>query len=124
MPSTACIARSTRSSPAPASRPEPHEGIVMALSESQKSTNVRPSQRLLRVAFRTLEHSAPSLGARWADRWWFALPTSAIGDLPPGGTPFEVKSQGRTVRGHRWGSGPVVYLVHGWGGNETQLGKL
>jgi pimeloyl-ACP methyl ester carboxylesterase len=76
------------------------------------------------MAFRTLEHTAPSLGARWADRWWFALPTSSIGDLPPGSTPFEVESQGRTVRGHRWGSGQAVYLVHGWGGNETQLAKL
>lgn len=96
----------------------------MALSASQKSTNVRPSQRLLRAGFRSLEHTAPSLGARWADRFWFALPTSPIGDLPAGGMPFEVESLGRTVRGHRWGSGPVVYLVHGWGGNETQLAKL
>lgn len=96
----------------------------MAHSASQKSTIVRPSLRLLQVAFRTLEHTAPSLGARWADRWWFALPTSPIGDLPPGSTSFEVESLGRTIRGHRWGSGPVVYLVHGWGGNETQLAKL
>ena len=96
----------------------------MALSGSEKSTNVRLSQRLTQVAFRTLEHAAPSLGARWADRWWFTLPTSAIGELPPGSTPFEVESLGRTIRGHRWGSGPVVYLVHGWGGNETQLAKL
>ena len=94
----------------------------MAHPSAQKSTNVRLS--LLRTAFRTLEHTAPALGARWADRWWFALPTSTIGELPPAGTPFEVQSQGRTVRGHRWGSGPVVYLVHGWGGNETQLAKL
>lgn len=96
----------------------------MTHSGSQKSTTVRPSQRLLRVAFGTLEHTAPSIGARWADRFWFSLPISSIGDLPPGGTPFEVDSQGSTVRGHRWGSGPVVYLVHGWGGNETQLAKL
>lgn len=89
-----------------------------------KSTTVRPSQRLVRAAFRTLELTAPSLGARWADRWWFRLPTSSIGDLPPGSTPFEVESQGRTVRGHHWGSGRVIYLVHGWGGNETQLAKL
>ena len=96
----------------------------MAHSASHKSTIVRPSQPLIRAAFRTLEHTAPAIGARWADRWWFALPSSSIGDLPAGSTPFEVESQGRTIRGHRWGSGPVVYLVHGWGGNETQLAKL
>ena len=96
----------------------------MAVSAPQKSTIVRPSRHLLRASFRTLEHTLPSLGARWADRWWFALPTSPVGDLPHGSTAFEVESQGRTIRGHRWGSGPAVYLVHGWGGNETQMAKL
>lgn len=96
----------------------------MAHSGYEKSTIVRPSQRLVRAAFRTLELTAPSIGARWADRFWFTLPLSPIGDLPPDGVPFEVESQGVTVRGHRWGTGPVVYLVHGWGGNETQLAKL
>jgi pimeloyl-ACP methyl ester carboxylesterase len=96
----------------------------MAVSASQKSTIVRVKEHALRGAFRTLEHTAPAIGARWADRWWFALPSSRVGDLPPGSTAFEVQSQGSTVRGHRWGSGPVVYLVHGWGGNETQLAML
>lgn len=96
----------------------------MALEASEKSTIVRPSQRLIRAAFRTLEHTLPSLGARWADGWWFTLPASPVGELPHGSTSFEVEAQGRIVRGHRWGSGPVVYLVHGWGGNETQMAKL
>ena len=96
----------------------------MAVSSAQKSTIVRPSEQLLRASFRMLEHTLPSAGARWADRWWFRLPTSPVGDLPHGSTSFEVEAQGSTVRGHRWGSGPVVYLVHGWGGNETQMAKL
>jgi pimeloyl-ACP methyl ester carboxylesterase len=28
------------------------------------------------------------------------------------------------VRGRRWGSGPTVYLVHGWGGQGSQLAGL
>ena len=36
--------------------------------------------------------------------------------LPGGGEAFEVESLGAAVRGHVWGAGPVVYLVHGWGG--------
>ena len=96
----------------------------MTVTGSQKSTTVRPSQHLIRASFRALEILAPAVGARWADRWWFTLPTSPVGELPPGGTPFEVESEGHTVRGHRWGSGPVVYLVHGWGGNETQLARF
>ncbi len=100
------------------------QGIRHGIIRIQKSTTVRPSQRLMQAAFRTLEHTVPSLGARWADRLWFTLPTSPVTDLPPGGTAFEVESQGHTVRGHRWGAGPVIYLVHGWGGNETQLARF
>ena len=28
------------------------------------------------------------------------------------------------VRGHVWGDGPVVYLVHGWGGRGSQLASF
>ena len=38
-------------------------------------------------------------------------------DLNMPGEPFEVLSHGHVVRGHFWGTGPVVYLVHGWGGS-------
>jgi pimeloyl-ACP methyl ester carboxylesterase len=41
--------------------------------------------------------------------------------VPPGGEPFEVTSLGASVRGLVWGEGPVVYLVHGWGGRGAQL---
>ncbi|MGH3362999.1 MAG: alpha/beta hydrolase [Nocardioides sp.] len=72
--------------------------------------------------FRLLELVAPALGALWANRIWFRIPAAPQRevDLPPG-SPFEVESQGRTVRGTVWGEGPVVYLVHGWGGRGTDL---
>ena len=38
--------------------------------------------------------------------------------------PFEVESLGAAVRGHVWGEGPVVYLVHGWGGRGSQLASF
>jgi pimeloyl-ACP methyl ester carboxylesterase len=41
--------------------------------------------------------------------------------LPAGAEPFEVESLGAVVRGHVWGVGPAVYLVHGWGGRGSQL---
>jgi pimeloyl-ACP methyl ester carboxylesterase len=47
-----------------------------------------------------------------------------VSALPPGGTPFEVTAQRRTVRGTHWGEGPVVYLVHGWSGRGAQLGTF
>lgn len=90
----------------------------MALSVVQKSTNVR----LIRRAASIAERVAPGPAARAATRWWFTIPrTVRATSLPPGGTAFEVPSQGSTVRGAFWGEGPVVYLVHGWGGRGSQL---
>ena len=37
---------------------------------------------------------------------------------------FEVESLDAVVRGHVWGAGPVVYLVHGWGGRGSQLASF
>ena len=93
----------------------------MTFTSSQKSTIVRIRYHSIRGAFRALEVLSPQLGARWAERFWFAITPSRIEASVPGGVPFEVTSQGGLVRGTRWGSGPVVYLVHGWGENASQL---
>ncbi|MGW5241433.1 alpha/beta hydrolase [Monashia sp. NPDC004114] len=101
----------------------------MATISIQKSTNVRSVSRW---TFRTLEVLAPALGAWIAERSWFRLPGSAhrvAGIDRPAirellGAPFEVELRGRTVRGWVWGSGPVAYLVHGWGGTGEQLTPL
>ncbi len=91
----------------------------MARFSIQKSTIVR---LILPQAFRLLELVAPDVGARWANRIWFRIPSAPArdADLPPGSC-FEVESQGRVVRGTAWGEGPVVYLVHGWGGRGADL---
>lgn len=91
---------------------------------SQKSTIVRLKMIAIRTAFRTLERVAPELGARWAERLWLTVPTfrgrARVDALPPG-EPFTVRTRDRTVHGRTWGTGPVVYLVHGWGGASSQL---
>jgi len=85
------------------------------LAAIQKSTIVR--------SFGVLERVAPALGARWAERLWFTVsPAGGRRDrLVPPGRPFRVQVNGRTVAGETWGEGPVVYLVHGWGGWRGQL---
>ncbi len=95
----------------------------MALSSLRKSTIVRMKNLSLRALFRLAEHIAPWLGGRVArDLWFTAPPRMAATPFPPGGEPFEVSSYGDvTIRGHVWGSGPVVYLMHGWGGRGSQL---
>jgi pimeloyl-ACP methyl ester carboxylesterase len=90
----------------------------MGVTAVKKSTIVRT----IRGVFRALEPIAPRLGARLATRMWFRLPAPLpAGPLPEGGTPFEVSWEHHVVRGHVWGDGPVVYLVHGWGGRGDQF---
>jgi pimeloyl-ACP methyl ester carboxylesterase len=93
-----------------------------------KSTIVRLSQRIkmaaIRTLFGTLERAAPGLGAWWAERLWITMPRFRGARRPntlPLGETFTVQVGGRRVRGRAWGSGPVVYLVHGWGGAGIQL---
>nr|WP_157756781.1 alpha/beta fold hydrolase [Plantactinospora sp. KBS50] len=42
----------------------------------------------------------------------------------PAGRPFAVAVDGHRVVGESWGSGPVVYLLHGWAGRSRQLASL
>jgi pimeloyl-ACP methyl ester carboxylesterase len=91
-------------------------------SAFQKSTIVRIRHVSVRTLFRAGELLAPRLGGRAARNLWFTVPPLAPETpLPPGGEPFSVTSLGAEVRGHVWGQGPVVYLVHGWAGRGSQL---
>jgi len=89
----------------------------MASLSSAKST-------IVRSMFSTLERVAPTLGARLAERLWLTMPrfrgTRRTAGLPLAET-FRVRVGDRHVSGRAWGTGPTVYLVHGWGGASTQL---
>ncbi|CAI9400000.1 alpha/beta fold hydrolase [Nocardioides sp. T2.26MG-1] len=94
----------------------------MASLSPQKSTIVRLKNGAFRTGFRLGDLVAPGFTGRRACDLWFTVPaTMAATPLPLGGEPFTVTAQGAAVRGHVWGSGPVVYLVHGWGGRGSQL---
>lgn len=94
---------------------------------SQKSTIgrlIRSTQlTAIRTAFGTLERVAPSLGIRWATNLWLTVPRYKGRARPavPAGAPFTITMRNRKIRGTTWGTGPTVYLVHGWGGASTQL---
>ena len=99
---------------------------AVADARMQKSTNVRffTAPPAMRAAFAVLDRVAPALAARWAERIWFTTPRAArtARDVAaPGGQPFVVAAAGATVRGQVWGTGPAVYLMHGWGGHSGQL---
>jgi len=88
----------------------------------QKSTIVRVKNLARRSFFATADRVAPGVAGRLARDLWFGLPPALTPTpLPEGGEPFEVTSLDARVRGRVWGDGPVVYLVHGWGGLGSQL---
>lgn len=95
---------------------------------TKKSTTVR-SLKVIRTAFGVLERVAPFAAANLAERLWFRLPVvpaavragRSVVDRPPLAR-FTLDVGGRQVRGTSWGAGPVVVLVHGWGGWGEQLG--
>jgi pimeloyl-ACP methyl ester carboxylesterase len=108
-----------------------------------KSTNVRPkggrktagadspAAAALGVAFwrGALAVSArvsPALAARWAERLFFTPPPARKSRtaLPPGAERLDIEGVTGRIAVWSWGSGPSVYLVHGWGGRAEQLGAF
>lgn len=91
----------------------------------QKSTIVRFRNVSTKALFRCAERVAPGrAGRRALDLWFAAPPRMAELPIPEGGEAFAVRSQGATIRGRFWGDGPVVYLMHGWGGRGAQFDAL
>jgi pimeloyl-ACP methyl ester carboxylesterase len=73
---------------------------------------------------RLLGRTAPGLAARLADRMFFTPPRTrpSRGDsVLRRGQRFALRVEGRGVAGWRWGKGPAVVLLHGWGGHSGQL---
>jgi pimeloyl-ACP methyl ester carboxylesterase len=96
------------------------------------STIVRSQQAttmpLMRAAGRALSALAPLLAARLAERLFLTpprhrRPAVEIALLEQAAArPLMVG--GRRIEMWKWGRGPVVLLVHGWGGRGTQLGAF
>jgi pimeloyl-ACP methyl ester carboxylesterase len=83
---------------------------------------------LTRAGLGALERLSPPLGARWARHLWLTPPPLArrpgrpLPGGPPPGEQFQVYVDDvGTVAAEAWGTGPVVYLVHGWGGTRASL---
>uniref|UniRef100_UPI00202933C4 alpha/beta fold hydrolase n=1 Tax=Actinotalea sp. C106 TaxID=2908644 RepID=UPI00202933C4 len=82
----------------------------------------------LRATFAALDRLAPDLAAERATRLWCTPPGNPgrRKDFRP--RPGQI-DRVRTERGaelvvESWGEGPVVHLVHGWGGWRGQLGAF
>ena len=96
----------------------------MTAKAGSKSTSVRAKNAAFLAGVRAAEWVAPALGGKLATRRWFTVPAPPAVRPLPAGRPFTVTAQRATVRGVSFGSGPVVYLMHGWGGLGAQLGAF
>jgi pimeloyl-ACP methyl ester carboxylesterase len=80
---------------------------------------------LIRNALRIVSVLSPRLGAHIAGRFWFRIPRPPLKESTrvflATGHRFSVTVGAGEVACWRWGSGPVVMLVHGWGGFAGQL---
>lgn len=98
----------------------------MALTDPGTESGVHPPvPDATRRAFWWLERFAPAIGARWATELWCTVPDVDLSTkMPPGlpdSTPVEASWDGHRLAGQSWGSGPLVYLVHGWGGCRAHM---
>lgn len=98
----------------------------MALTDPGNESGVHPPvPDATRRAFWWLERFAPAFGARWATELWCTVPDVDLSTkMPPGlpdSTPVEASWDGHRIAGQSWGAGPLVYLVHGWGGCRAHM---
>ena len=97
----------------------------MTKSGIRKRTIVRTRLTGLRTGFAVAEHWAPAVGGRYAARRWLTVPSvPARAQQPADGEEFALRVGGGLVRGTSYGTGPVVYLMHGWGGSGAQLSSF
>jgi pimeloyl-ACP methyl ester carboxylesterase len=117
-------------------------GRLSAEPSPDKSTNVRSRSRrpttghssgaaalgftLVRAALAVSARVSPALTARWSETLFFTppRPRKSRNGLPPGGERVDVDGPAGRIAAWSWGSGPAVYLVHGWGGRAAQLGAF
>jgi pimeloyl-ACP methyl ester carboxylesterase len=91
-----------------------------------KSTNVRIMQGVLRGSVSALAGVSTALAAHVAAELFLkSPPRRRTSDREraalAAGTRFSVRSGPDTLSAVKWGHGPAVLLVHGWGGSGAQL---
>ena len=94
----------------------------------RKSTNDRFIEQAARAAFSLLEPTASRLGGAWAERLFFRPPPSRLSPrlqaLLASADAFRVPFGPSALAAWRWGAGPRVFLVHGWGSRGAHLGAF
>jgi pimeloyl-ACP methyl ester carboxylesterase len=87
-----------------------------------------PVLRLLRAALPALSAVVPGVAARVAGSVFRLAPpvrpSARTRAFLATGRAFQVRRPGMRLQVWAWGTGPAVYLVHGWGGHGAQLSSF
>jgi pimeloyl-ACP methyl ester carboxylesterase len=87
-----------------------------------------PIPALLRFAYRVVDRISPSRGADLARRIFFHPPrmrfTKDQEDILGGAERHDLGGSAGRIVTYSWGRGPVVLLVHGWGGHSGQMTRF
>ena len=96
------------------------------MSTAAPSPETTPRLLIARAVLAVGAAVDPRLAARWAEALFFTppRPRKSRTVLPAGARRLDVASPSGPVAAWSWGSGPAVYLVHGWGGRAEQLGAF
>ena len=82
-------------------------------------------QKALRLGLRLLSALAPGAAARVGARFWFGIPRPRVHEdarkFLQTGERIEIDVGRSRVVCWKWGQGPAVILLHGWGGYAGQL---
>ena len=84
--------------------------------------------RFVSPAIRATQALSPKIAAAMAERLFFRVPPAKVSargrEFLARGQRFEQVVDRRRIVGWTWGSGPTVYVVHGWGGSSGRLYPL
>jgi alpha-beta hydrolase superfamily lysophospholipase len=83
---------------------------------------------MIRSALRPVSLVASGFAAHIAQRLWFTPPPHRTSErariVLREAHHFRVSWEGVSIACWRWGQGPAVHLIHGWGGNAGDLSRL
>lgn len=98
---------------------------IVLSPDTTEATPTGAAISALRLGMRTLSAVSPSLAARAAQRLWLTPPRPRIRpevqQLLRTGDRHTYHIEGRPIAAWRWGNGPAVILMHGWGGFGGQM---
>jgi len=94
-----------------------------------KGTNVRFNNmiktRLTHLFFSLMGTLYRPLAEFWVKKLFFTPPRYHLSDgeqqMIHMATPFAFQVRDQKIRGYRWGKGPAIIFIHGWGGSGVQF---